>query len=232
MSFVPSTKSRLLLGDFHLAAYTTDISLTSTTDMLDSTVLTDTAKQFMPGQDTSTLTLSGHHDVAQFTDAASFKTAETPFTYAPSGLAVSSEVALVSLIDAGMETSAPVAGMVDWSLSGQTNGRTDFGKSLSDLAAVTADTNGTAVDGTAASTSGAVAHLHVTAFSGFSGVVVTVQDSADGSTGWATIGTFTTVTAVTGERIEIAGTVRRYTRVVYDVTGSGSITAQTSIARR
>lgn len=233
MAFIPSTKSRLLLGDFHLAAYTTDIALSAVTEMLDSTVLTDTAKQFIPGQDTSTLTLSGHHDDAEFADLASFKSAiTTPFTYAPSGLAVGAEVALVNVIDTSFETSAPVAGVVDWSLGAQTTGRTDFGFSLANLAAVTVDTNGAAHDGTAASSGGAVAHLHVTAFSGFSGVVVTIQDSADGSTGWATIGTFTTVAGVTGERIEIAGTVRRYLRAVFDVTGTGSVTAQASYSRR
>lgn len=231
MAFVPSTKSRLLLGDFHLAAYTTDITFNAMTEMLDSTVLTDTAKQFIPGQDTSTLTMSGHHDVAQFTDAASFKTAETPFTYAPSGLAVASEVALVSLIDAGFETSAPVAGMVDWSLSGQTNGRTDFGFSLADLAAVTADADGASHNNGASTAGGAVAHLHVTAFSGFTGVSVIVEDSADDAA-WSTIGTFTNVTALTSERMEIAGTIRQYVRVRWDVTGTGSVTAQASYARR
>lgn len=232
MAFVASTKSRLLLGDFHLAAYTTDIALSAVTEMLESTVLTDTAKQFIPGQDTSTLTLSGHHDVDEFSDLASFKSATTtPLTYAPSGLAVGAEVALVNVIDTNFETSAPVAGTVDWSLGAQTTGRTDFGFSLANLAAVTGDTNGSSHDGSASSAAGAVAHLHVTAFSGFSGVVVTIEDSADNAA-WATIGTFTTVAGVTGERIEIAGTVRRYVRAVFDVTGTGSVTAQVSYARR
>lgn len=233
MAFIPSTKSRLLLGDFYLAAYTTDVSLSAMTEMLDTTVLTDTSKQFIPGQDTSTLSLSGHHDDAAFADLASFKSAvSTPFTYAPSGLAVGSEVALVNVIDTSFEASAPVAGVVDWSLAAQTTGPTDFGSSLADLAAVTADTNGTVVDGTAATTGGGVGHLHVTAFSGFSGVVVTIEDSANGSSGWAAIVTFTTVAGVTGERVAITGTVRRYLRVVFDVTGTGSITAQASFARR
>ena len=103
MAFVASTKSRLLLGDFALQSYTTNISLTAMTEMLDTTVITDTAKQFITGLNTSTLTLSGHHDDAEYADAASFKaaTSPTPLTYAPSGLAVGSEVALVDVIDAG-----------------------------------------------------------------------------------------------------------------------------------
>ena len=233
MAFIPSTKSRLLLGDFHLAAYTTNVAFNAVTEMLDTTVLTDTAKQFIPGQDTSTISASGHFDLAEFTDITSFKTeTNSPFTYAPSGLAAGSEVAMVNLINASFDTTAPVAGTVDWSLSGQTAGRTDFGVALTDLSAVTADSSGSAVNGSAATSNGAAAHLHVTAFSGFSGVVVTIEDSATGSSGWATIGTFTTVAGLTGERIAIAGTVRQYTRATFDVTGTGSLTAQVSIARR
>lgn len=232
MAFIPSTKSRLLLGDFHLAAYTTDITFNAVTEMLDTTVLTDTAKQFIAGQDTSTLSLSGHHDLAEFTDLASFKTeTSSPFTYAPSGLALGSEVGLVNAIATSFETSAPVAGTVDWALGIQTAGRTDFGYSLADLAAVTVDTNGTGHDGGASSSNGAVAHLHVTAFSGFTGVVVTIQDSSD-NVSFATIGTFTTAAGLTSERLTIAGTVRRYVRAAFDVTGTGSITAQVSYARR
>ena len=63
------------------------------------------------------------------------------------------------------------------------------------------------------------------------GVAAIVEDSADSSS-WATIGTFTTLAATGSERLAIAGTVRRYTRVRWDVTGTGSITAQVSIARR
>lgn len=232
MAFVPSTKSRLLLGDFHLATYTTNISLTSESDMLDTTVLTDTSKQFIVGQNTSTLAASGHHDLAEFTDLTSFKSAAvTPFTYAPSGWAVGSEAVLVNVLESDFETSAPISGTVDWSLSAQTSGLTDIGYSLADLAAVTSDTNGTSHDGTAATTGGGVGHLHVPAFSGFSGVVVTIQDSADNSV-WATIGTFTTVAGLTSERLEIAGTIRRYVRAAFDVTGTGSVTAQVSYARR
>lgn len=233
MAFVSSTKSRLLLGDFALQSYTTDISLNAVTEMLNTTVITDTAKQFIPGQDTSTLTLAGHHDAAEHADAASWKaaTSPTPLTYAPSGLAVASEVALVDVIDAGFETSSSVSGVVDWSLSGQTNGQTDFGVSLADLAAVTGDANGVSHNNGAATAAGAVAHLHVTAFSGFTGVSVIVEDSANDST-FATIGTFSNVTAVTGERIVIAGAVRQYVRVRWDVTGTGSVTAQVSYARR
>lgn len=81
----------------------------------------------------------------------------------------------------------------------------------------TAPTNGSAVDGGAATTTGWAATLHVTAFTGTS-VTISLQDSAD-ITSWAALtgGSFSAVTAApTSQRIAGAAgaTVRRYVRVV------------------
>lgn len=106
----------------------------------------------------------------------------------------------------------------------------EMGWVLAALQAYTADAlTGTAVDRGASpltpTTRGLVAAIHVTAFSGFSGVVVKVQHSPDNSV-WSDLATFTTVTAVGNERVKVANgtTVNRYLRASVDVTGSGSIT--------
>lgn len=235
MSYVSAQKSRLLVADYHLSLKTRQFSHPLTVDMLEVSCLTDDAKAFVPGQDTSTFTADGPLDTdassdAQFDSIVDW-TSTTPVSLAPSGFSHSSEVFLVNALKTTFETTAGVSDTVNWSVAAQTDGRTDVGKSLADLAALTADGNGTTLDGGAASGSGAVCHLHVTAYSGFDQVVFTVEDSADGSS-WATIGTFATVTGITAERLVIAGTIRRYTRLVRDVTGTGSVTAQASIARR
>jgi len=111
------------------------------------------------------------------------------------------------------------------------NGAIDDGVILHPLAARTVDTTGTGVDNTASSANGGAAYLQVTAFSGLTSAVITVEHSSDGST-WATKGTFTTVTAgPTAERIALAGTINRHTRYVLDVTGTGSITLFVGLAR-
>lgn len=111
------------------------------------------------------------------------------------------------------------------------SGRVDQGVILKALAAITADTTGTSHDNSAASTGGGAAHLQVTAYSGLTNAVITVEDSAD-NVSFATIATFATVTsAPTAERKTIAGTIRRHTRYVVDVTGTGSITFLVGIAR-
>lgn len=83
-------------------------------------------------------------------------------------------------------------------------------------------TNGTGVDGSASSTFGLQAYLHVFAFTG-TDATVKLQDSADNSS-WADVtgGAFTQITTGPGtQRIATANnlTVRRYLRAVTITTG-------------
>ena len=111
------------------------------------------------------------------------------------------------------------------------SGRVDQGFILKALAAITANTNGTAIDNAASSASGGAGHLQVTAYSGFTNIVVKVQHSPDNSV-WADLITFATVSsAPTAERKTAAGTVDRYTRYTVTVTGSGSATFFVGFAR-
>lgn len=113
------------------------------------------------------------------------------------------------------------------------SGQVEEGVLLVAHAAITATTNGTGVDNSASSTSGGAAYLEVSAFSGFTSVAVKIQDSADNSA-WLDVSgaSFTAVTtAPTAQRIAISGTIRRYTRYVATVTGSGSITLAVALAR-
>lgn len=82
----------------------------------------------------------------------------------------------------------------------------------------------------ASTTAGGVGYLQVTAFSGFSQVVVKIMHSPDDTT-YAALITFTTVTAVTKERVTVAGTIDRYLSSQGTVTGSGSITSFSGLVR-
>lgn len=82
------------------------------------------------------------------------------------------------------------------------------------------------------STGGGIAFQQVTAFSGFTGFVGKVRDSADDVT-YADLATFANVTsAPAAEAVTVAGTVDRYLAFDGNVTGSGSITAFGGFARR
>ena len=78
---------------------------------------------------------------------------------------------------------------------------------------------------------GAVGFQQVSAFSGFSGFVGKIQDSADDVT-YADLVTFTNVTSgPTAESVTVSGTVDRYLSFDGNVTGSGSITMMAGLAR-
>lgn len=229
-------RSRILVGDLNLSAYAQSVGSPLSVDMLDITTFADNGvKAFIPGQNTSTWNFDGILDVdgtanAQFDNLGDF-TDEQPLTYGPRGFTIGREVQMASAWRVDYPTLSSVTEPVKFSLAAQTNGPTEFGVSLHDLGAETADVNSASVDNGAQTTTGAVAHLHVTAYSGLTSAVITVQDSADNSS-FATIGTFTTVTAITQQRLAIAGTVRRYTRAALDVTGTGSVTYAVALARR
>lgn len=81
------------------------------------------------------------------------------------------------------------------------------------------------------SQNGAAGYLQVTAFSGFTGFVAKVQDSADDVT-YADLVTFTDVTSgPTAQRVAVSGQVDRYLSVDGNITGSGSVTSLVGLCR-
>lgn len=114
-----------------------------------------------------------------------------------------------------------------------TAGAVDEGVILLPLGAKIANWTGTTVDSLALSANGGAAYLEVTAYSGFTGVIVKVQHSDDDAI-WADLATFTNVTAApNAQRVVVASgvTVNRYLRSVGTVTGSGSLTLMSGFAR-
>lgn len=106
-----------------------------------------------------------------------------------------------------------------------------FGRVHLPLTALTATDTGTNVNNAAATaTGGALGILHVTVSSGGTWSFV-IQQSADGSTNWTTLITFTlTGNAVTSEAVFVTGAVQQYTRTLFTRT-SGTLTAACAMAR-
>ena len=241
MAFQPSYNTRVLLGPLNLSCEASSVSTSLTVETFDSTTLCDKAKTFIPGQDSSVFAASGPLDVASGVTAAdpfdvfnSFKSTEMPITYAPVGLTAGSPAWLMKSAETSFETRATPGSLAGWSLNSRTQGFTDMGTVLVDLTAVTATVDSAAVDLTAASTNGGVATLHVTEFTGLTSDAIIVEQSANGTTSWTTIASFSSVTAVGGQHVEVAaGTaVAQYLRVGHTVVGTGSLTYSVSFARR
>lgn len=234
MSFSNAQLARVLLGENELSSKLTQARALSGNEMLDVTTLNDTAKRFIAGLGMGELSVEGWSDAAGFTDTFTALDAGVAgvVTYAPKGLSLGSPCILASGRKTTFETGTEVGGVANFSLNVTGDGHVAQGVMLHDLAAETADDSESSYDRGAAQTStalGGVAHLHVSAYDSLTSIDVIVEDSANDST-WATIATFTQVTATGSERVEITGTVRRYLRATWDVDGSGSATFAVSFA--
>ena len=234
MPFVSAQQSRVFAGSFPYSAYARGYNSSSTTAMLDVATLVDTAAVFTPGQTTSTSAIEVLFDTTSFAHGATWRSVESlPVTFLASGTALTAECVMVDSILTEFATTSPLTDVVSGSLATTNTGPDDVGEVIAAFAAITATGNGTSVDDAASSANGGVAHLHVTAFSGFTSDTITIEHSTNNST-WATLATFTAATAATSQRLTVAAgtTVNRYLRVVDTVVGSGSCTRIVTFARR
>jgi hypothetical protein len=240
MAFVSAQQSRFAIGLLNASGYATGYTMASQMAALRCSTLADDAEAYIVGQTSNNGSAELNLDTSgaangQFDHMKTWKAAApSPVSVAPEGFATGNLVVLSDALETQAQTTSAVADMAKASVAWLGTGSDDVGVSVEDFTAITADTTGDARDGLAASANGGVAHLHVTAFSGLTSDVITIEHSVDGSTSWATLVTFATVTGLTSERVVVAAgtSVRRYLRVVDDVTGTGSITRQISFARR
>lgn len=229
-------QTRVLVNAAHLSGSISGWRYEHRRLLSDVSVLTSDGDQFLQGQIGGSLALSGVFDSAAGDIVATLQTAATtdagllitafPETPAVGSLAVFGEGNV-----SARDYPAAVKDAVRVTIEGTPNDGLDMGPTLHVLGAETADGNGTNVDNAASSAGGAVAVVHVTAFTGFTQAVLKVQDSPDNSA-WADLITFTTVTGTTWQRSAVTGTVDRHLRAFWDVTGTGSLTFAMVCARR
>ena len=238
MSFYSSHKARILAGAYDTSLKASSAQIGNTVEMLEVTTLSDAAKRYIAGLTDATMQIDGYLDSDAIAQAlTAFNTAQifgagvgVGVSYAPVGLAAGSPWFTVHALRSSFEAGSPVNGVTNFSLALQSEGAVGIGHSILDATAVTIDTNHASYDGGAASSTGAIAAAHVTAFSGLTNNVVTIEDSAN-NTDFTTIGTFSTFSGIGGSRITITGAVRRYVRAVSNVTGTGSCTLTVGFCR-
>lgn len=236
MSRVHSKQSRVLVNSAHLSGDITGYRAAHTRQYADAVSLLSEGEQFMPGHLAGSIGLdglfnSGAGNITAVLDTARTTDAGLLVTVLPEGLTVGS---LGFIADGNISASAVTAAVKDavrLTVEGTPNDGVDWGFCLHGLTAETADSNGTSIDNAASSAGGGVGALHVTAYSGLTSISIRVQHSTDNSV-WTDLATFTSVTATTWERKLVTGTVNRYVRAWWDVTGSGSCTFALTFARR
>lgn len=248
MSFVHGSSTRALVNSTEISAEISGWSLGFNRQMSEVTCVGQTAgaagANFVPGLMSGTLGLRGPQQADSTTGlTAQIQAAigvDNAFlaTCLPDGVAVGKPAMFVLGDPTEYAVDATVADAVAMTFTAQADEAVEMGFVVAPLQAYTADAlTGTAVDRGASpltpTTHGLVAAMHVTAYSGFTGVSVKVQHSADSSS-WSDLATFTNVTAVGYQRVAVANgtTINRYLRSSVDVTGSGSVTLLVAAAPR
>lgn len=233
MAFIHGKDAGLLFGGANLSTLFHEAGFSADVDTAEVTTFTAGWKAFIAGQASGSIDLSGYFDPTINTAWGTI--GDDPggvLTAGPGGLGLGAVVRLVDVLTSGYEEQASIGDAVAFSWDITADGAVGFGRIIAASAAITADGNGASFDYTAQSTAGGIAHLHVTSVSAADSIVVTIEDSSTGSSGWATIGTFASKSAAGAERIAIAGTIKRYVRAVYDVTGTDvSIVCTVALAR-
>lgn len=234
---VHGRSTRVLVDGTNLSAYFRSANSSSSVPTTDTTTFAATGKTFLAGFPEGRLTLDGLFEggvgSVDETLSAALDGVSHIVMVSREAFTVGGPADLLLARETAYNNTSSVNEAVAISAEFVADGGIKSGAVLHDLTARTATGTGAAVDGGAATTNGGLAQLHVVAISGTTpSATVVVQDSADGSTGWATIATFAAKTAVGAERVTITGTIRRYTRASWTISGtSPSVTFAVAVTR-
>jgi hypothetical protein len=241
MAFSHGKDAKVFANGRRISDYLRSFSTPASRDQAESSTYISSWKAYTAGMIETTFAASGIFDggTAAVDEQlqATFGTTGAIWTFFPYGSDAGKYGYGWAASENSYEIDAPVDDVV--SVSVECVSASGYGRqrvrSLHDeqTARSTSGTSSSQDNGTATALGGA-AYLHVPAFSGSGTATIKIQDSANDST-YADLFTFAAVTAAgTAQRIELAaaGTVARYTRVVWTLTGSPTINFSASHSRR
>jgi len=236
MAAVHGRKTRVYINGYDLTGFYRKAESELTREVAESTVFNQDDKTYLPGLRDATASLEGLYDgatdgIAEVLHAA-LSADPTLLVVCPQGDALGNVAHGLSALATKYALDASKDDIVTLSNEVQSSAGRDRLLVQHALGSEVASGQSASIDNGAASTNGGVGYLHVPDIAGITNLAVIIEDSADNSS-WATILTFAGVTADRGrERVEITGTVRRYTRARWTFTGTGSAQFWTGFGRR
>jgi hypothetical protein len=229
----------VLVDQYDLTSFLDNSETEQSIEVLDATTYGNDSKVYALGHDDGVATLEGLGDGgADELDLilAGIKRSTGVIATIIRGVANNDQADLMSAIQTQFDTKASVTGLVRLTAALQADqDGLDHGVILRVPGATGTSSNTSALNNGAASANGGVGHLHVSANSGSTPTLdVIIEDSPDGSTGWATIATFSQVTTTDQAlRVEITGTVKQYIRAAWTIGGTTPLyTFAAAFARR
>ena len=228
--------TRVYINGYDLTGFYRKAESELTREVAESTVFNQDDKTYLPGLRDASASLEGLYDgavdgIAEVLHAA-LSADPLILTLCPQGDGLGNVAHGLSSLETKYALDASKDDIVTLANEVQSSAGRDRLLVHHALGSEVASGQSAAQDGGAATTNGAAGYLHVPDIAGITNLAVVIEDSADGSTGWATILTFAGVTADRGrERVAITGTVRRYTRARWTFTGAGSSQFWTGFGR-
>lgn len=227
MAFGHGSKAKIYIAGADLSSAFSSVSVSRQRDTAETSGLGATAKAYISGLSDATVSAEGMYEAGTGLEDTVVNSVlgsadKSAFILASQGDTTTGDPALVGKIDtSSYEISSPVDGVVAVTLEFQTSDGAVSGKMLAPSAARTTSANGTAVDNTASTANGQIAVLQVFAISGTGpSLTVGVEHSADNIT-YVSLGNFTAVTSGTSaQTIATSGTVNRYCRATWTITGT------------
>lgn len=238
MAFVFGTNTRVWMDGRQAACVINEISQEAELDEAEVTTLCSTLKDYIPGLAEVTIEMEGYFDTNTASPTTTLEalfhskisSGEVfPITFAPDGggdigdgvylmngfiqeYTIESTVDEAAAVEATMRCSSSLAR--GRTLHVDTTARTTSGNG-GDTPPGTGN-----VDHGASTAFGGIGVLQVSAVSGTTpALVAKIQHSSDGTT-WADLITFSSQNSVNGEYLTVSGTVNRYTRALWTITGT------------
>lgn len=203
---------------YNLTQFFNNVTMSGEREIAQDTNPTDTAHRYKGGLSSGAISAQG-----KFSDGSGesvrllepLLTVNTSvFCLLPNGSAAAGEDMLAMRTSVTqLDINSPLDDLVELSFEGESITGLDIGRLLSPNVSATAAETGATVDDGAATANGGAAYLQVLSFTG-TNIDIAVQDSSDGSTGWADIVTMNYVGTASNvqERKELAegSAVKRY----------------------
>lgn len=224
MPFAHGRSTTVLFNETNQTGYLDAAEYSVDVDTGDTTTFGNGWKTFLAGLLSATAGFTGKHDPGNLEPRSELAVDSGVLTYCPGGGAtIGDRCRLMAITATNYTESSPVGDVVTFAWDTMAQSATGFAQMLHPLAEDTNTTTGATKDDTSATTTGWIAHLHVTAVDAGSWVIKLQDASASNFSDGADVtgGSFTAATAATSQRLTSAAgaTLRRYVRYVATRTG-------------
>lgn len=227
MTFKAGRLGEIWLNGVDVSGYFNQAFFEAKVDVANVTTFKSQWKSYIPGLAHSMLSAAGFYDSSEADKVRStLQAAIGQATYSPAGsVAIGDQARLLNINSSSYHTGSKTHDAVTLGWQAMSTAPVGMGVCLAPLVSygvgAAVALGGDGVLTSLQTTTGAVAHLHVTAMTGGDTHTFKFQDATTIGGAYTDIasGAFVNVTAIGSQRLVIPGTIRQFVRLMYTVAG-------------